>query len=299
MTKLIYTIKNGDTHMLLFDNGTRILDNMKDSPFELKWPVSVDLNISNYCTKGCSFCYAGNTKEGKHADLEAIKKILHPYMEVAININEGFPIDMKFVDFLEYCRDNHIVVNATVNQDDLYWNRTEEILQLQDYGLLNGIGISYTHQGRWDDHIHSKLKNVVWHVIAGLIDVKTLNWLKGKKQNILILGYKQKGRAKDTELPDMTELKAWIKDNINQLESVLCFDNMALEQLSVKELIDDKTWSECYQGDEGTISMYINGVDMTFSCNSFTDVIYPIDTYNIEEMFGIIKAVKTYKGGKL
>lgn len=305
--KIIQKYKNGDTYGILFSDGTRILDNRSDEPFDLEWPVSIDLNISNYCEKGCSFCYQNCTRKGKSADLNKIKKLLHPFMEVAININMGYDINNKeFTDFLGYCRDNNIVVNATINQEDLFstyplvgYNTTlrkiDDCVRLQSSGLLNGLGVSFTNI-KTIDKISEPLKNIVIHVIAGIIDTKDLDILVKKGYNILILGYKQKGRAEHNELPDMTSLKEWLKDNLGKNESALCFDNLAIKQLGIKELITQQQWEDFYQGDEGTISMYVNGVDMTFACNSFTKDNHNIGDYNIQEMFDIVRREAKHNG---
>lgn len=285
--KVLLQCRNGDTLYTLFDDGTRILDNHKDSePFNLEWPTSIDLNISNYCEKGCPFCYQDCTKEGKSADLDKIKTLLHPFMEVAININMGYAIDMNFINFLEYCRDNNIIVNATINQTD-FMNRKNEIIKLQEYGLLHGIGISLTNITKDILPLFRDVKNLVFHVIAGLVSIDQLELLS--EFPVLILGYKQKGRAKDNELPQMSYLKEWLKININTSTNVICFDNLAIKQLDIKDMISSEQWEKYYQGDEGTISMYINGVDMTFAQNSFTTKNYEIGNYNIQEMFDIIR----------
>lgn len=300
MSKIIQHYKNGDTNGILFDNGTRILDNGTDTPFNLEWPVSVDLNISNYCEKGCPFCYQNCTRQGTNADLEKIKKLLHPYMEVAININMGYDILSKeFTDFLEYCKINNIIVNATINQDDLLQTfhhinkdaivyRITEVETLQKQGLINGLGISFTDITTINK-VKPGLKNIVIHVIAGLIDIKDLDILTKEGYNILVLGYKQKGRAQNNELPNMTSLKEWLSDNLGKSSNVLCFDNLAIAQLGIKEMIPQEQWNMYYQGDEGTISMYINGVDMKFARNSFTNKNYDIGDYNIQEMFDIVR----------
>lgn len=298
--KIIQKYKNGDTRGILFDDGTRILDNHSDEPFNLEWPVSIDLNISNYCEKGCPFCYQNCTREGKNADLTKIKSLLHPFMEVAINLNMGYDIyNLDFISFLEYCKRNNIIVNATINQEDLLGtfnigtsnlvvHRLNGIVQLQKDRLINGIGVSFTNIDTINQ-IKDKLKNIVIHVIAGIIDAKDLDKLAKEGYNILILGYKQKGRAEHNELPDMTSLKNWLKDNLGDNSNVLCFDNLAIKQLGVKELITQEQWDNFYQGDEGTISMYVNGVDMTFACNSFTKETHAIGDYNIQEMFDIVR----------
>lgn len=299
--KILQKYKNGDTDIILLDNGTREMDNHQDGvPFNLEWPASVDLNISNYCEKGCPFCYQNCTKQGKNADLRKIARLLHPFMEVAININMGYDVtDKYFTGFLAYCKKHHIVVNATINQEDLLGTfhhinqdtiiyKITEIAGLQKMGFINGLGISFTDINTIDE-AQDVLKNIVIHVIAGIIDTKDLDKLVEKGYNILILGYKQKGRAENNELPDMTLLRKWLKDNLTNHNSVLCFDNLAIKQLGIKELISQEQWDKCYQGDEGTISMYLNGVDMKFACNSFTKETHDIGDYNIQEMFDIVR----------
>lgn len=125
-----------------------------------------------------------------------------------------------------------------------------------------------------------KDRNVVYHIIAGLFPIdklkKMLNkdWVKGV-HNLLILGYKQFGRAANTELPEsLPEFENVVKEFITKSRNDytydinLAFDNLALEQLHIKEFITDDDWDSLYLGEEGSCSMYIDAVNETYARSS-------------------------------
>ncbi|MGC4115011.1 MAG: radical SAM protein [Myxococcales bacterium] len=45
-------------------------------PFRSTWPELVDLKITDRCYSDCSFCYQGSTRDGRHASLDAIERVL-------------------------------------------------------------------------------------------------------------------------------------------------------------------------------------------------------------------------------
>ena len=69
---------------------------------------------------------------------------------------------------------------------------------------------------------------------------------------------------------------------------VVSFDNLALSQLNIKEHLDNKTWEEFYQGDDGTHTMYIDAVNEQFAKTSTSIKRYSI-LNNINERFKVIK----------
>ena len=116
--------------------------------------------------------------------------------------------------------------------------------------------------------------NIVVHIIAGIFppekikDVLSYEW----SSKTLILGYKQWGRAKGTQLPDMTKWRDEIKSLIYNSRykqytksSVLSFDNLAIEQLGIRDCLLEKEWKNLYQGDEFTSSMYIDAVNEIYA----------------------------------
>ena len=64
---------NGNGFIELNKNdGTLITTVITDEEFKPEFPLNMDMEISNMCTNGCSFCYAGCTPNGKHADIKKL-----------------------------------------------------------------------------------------------------------------------------------------------------------------------------------------------------------------------------------
>jgi len=123
-------------------------------------------------------------------------------------------------------------------------------------------------------------KRIVFHIIAGIFPIDKLKMILNERyiksiSNILILGYKQFGRAANTELPEsLSEFENVIKEFIEKTRNDyinifnLAFDNLALEQLHMREFITDDKWDELYLGKEGSCSMYIDAVNETYAKSS-------------------------------
>ena len=128
------------------------------------------------------------------------------------------------------------------------------------------------------------------------------------KQPLLVLGYKQWGRASNSNLPKgikETEkiLKTFIcdrvKDEKNNKERLSCFgktyiskryrtlgfDNLAIEQLGIKEVVPEEYWEQFYMGEEGSNSMYIDAVEETFARNSTSSERISWDSMNLLDFF--------------
>jgi hypothetical protein len=130
--------------------------------------------------------------------------------------------------------------------------------------------------------------SVVFHVIAGITPVEDIKFLiETVPYPVLILGYKQWGRAKNTELPDFTEIERVIKNTIYEARytkdykrlfgrdwhisvsgEVIAFDNLALKQLHIKDSLLESEWETVFLGEEGKHSMYIDAVKGEFARNS-------------------------------
>ena len=112
----LFDIKNGNARVILYHDGTRVVETDGDY-LDLKQPLSLDVNISNRCSNNCPYCYAGNTPQGKVADLTSMDYLDEVEgIEIAINIQ--FPLPDSFEDWLAKMKEQNIVVNGTVNQLD-------------------------------------------------------------------------------------------------------------------------------------------------------------------------------------
>ena len=288
MKKLLGSYKNGNYNVLLFEDGTKIRHNNEDELIAA-FPESIDMKISNRCNMGCPQCHEQSVPDGALANLyHPLLDSLHSYCEIALgggNVFEHPDLD----DFLFRMTQKHIICNITVHAHHFiqYFN---EIQYHIEHGTLHGIGVS-VNEPISDEFINylKLIPNVVVHVIAGVVPWETLVKLSNNNIKLLILGYKIFGRG-----IQYAESHKEIWNNIEQLKtrlpylfkhfSVVSFDNLALEQLEVKNMVDEKTWERSYMGDDGKYTMYIDLVKEEFATSSISPR-KPIHSNNIDELF--------------
>jgi MoaA/NifB/PqqE/SkfB family radical SAM enzyme len=123
----------------------------------------LDLEVSSICSMGCPFCYKGNTPNGKHMSFETFKDIidkLPKYNNIHFTTQCAFGIgdvdaSETLWEMMQYCRDNGIIPNVTINGDRL----TDEIVQ-KLVSLTGAISVS-----RYED------KNICYDAVKRLTDV--------------------------------------------------------------------------------------------------------------------------------
>ena len=152
--------------------------------------------------------------------------------------------------------------------------------------------------------MHS-IPNSVLHVIAGLVSLEDLEILSKNNLKVLILGYKQVRRGKDlynTYMHNTIDYRIdALKNNIrnildNKWFSVVSFDNLAIKQLDIKNILSEDQWNEFYMGDDGqdgeqtSASMFVDMVERKFaknSCASNEERYDILDT--VEDMYDFLK----------
>lgn len=291
----VATYKNGNYFVLLdLSNGTKIRYNNEDEliPDRVE---SMDVTISKYCEVSCPFCYAGCSRNGKHADIMTHSFIdnLEPYTELALNGNE--PLHPDLVPFLNKCRKLKLIPSLTVNQHTFMKN-VDLLKELSDNKLIYGLGVSLTNSSDRFIEAVKRFPNAVIHTIAGITEKNEYMALAHKGLKILVLGYKMVGRGKDWHEHDgdgivmrINGLKSDIGKMIDEnWFDVISFDNLALEQLDIKSLMSEDEWKRTYMGDDGCYSMYVDMVSGKFYKNSMSDNGYDL-TDNIIDMFNVIR----------
>ena len=292
----IATYKNGNTLTTLYDDGTKTHFTLDDE-FRFDFPESHDISISQCCDNGCEWCYYGCSPKGKHGKLAGWNffNSMRPYTEIAINLQ--CPIPDELTDFLHEMKDRKVIVNVTVNQNHFMRDDVGEYIdRLVNEDLIKGIGVSLSDptQDGFIDRI-KRYPNTVIHVIAGITTWEDIQYLMGHGLKILILGYKKTGRGKKYYdglfIPIITQMK-YLEGGLNEVINgfkVVSFDNLAIEQLHIKDRLSDKEWENFYGGDDGTVTFFIDLVKGVFSRNSLSQIVYPIGDKTIDEMFEIIK----------
>ena len=294
--KKIATYKNGNTWTTIYDDGTKT-HFTKDDEFEFEFPESHDISISQCCDNGCEWCYYGCSPTGKHGKLTGWKFFdsMHPYTEIAINLQ--FPLHPDLESFLFEMRQRKIIVNTTINQNHFMSDSGRELIEAySDLGLIKGIGISLTDptQDGFIDEV-KKYPNAVIHVIAGITHPEDIGYLMGHSLKLLILGYKKTERGKKFYDHSSTLIEdniKWIESGLDEIINgfkVVSFDNLAIEQLHIKDKLSEKEWETFYGGDDGTVTFFIDLVKGVFARNSLSRIVYTIGDKTIDEMFEIIQ----------
>lgn len=294
--KRIATYKNGNAYTTLYEDGTKEHFTMDDD-FKFDFAESCDVQISQCCDNGCEWCYYGCSPTGRHGKLTGWKffESMHPYTEIAINLQS--PVPPEIIPFLTEMRKRNVIVNITVNQNHFMDDSMLALIyHLEKHDLIKGIGVSLTNP-RQDDFLDTikQFPNAVIHVIAGVTSPEDIDYLKGHDLKLLILGYKKLERGKKYYDYSSTI----IEDNIKWLESdldgivngfkVVSFDNLAIEQLHLRDKLDIKEWEMFYGGDDGTVTFFIDLVKGVFARSSLSRIVYSIGDKSVDEMFEIIR----------
>ena len=239
------------------------------SLIDLQFPESVDLKITNKCYQACKYCHESSTPSAPHGELNlSYFKNLPKGTELAIG--GGNPLlhpDLR--PFLEGMKKQGVLCSITVHEKDV----NQALQQLIKDELVHGIGISGIMP---QPELYKITNNVVHHVIAGHHCIKKV--IQANLPKVLVLGYKSLGRG-EAYASTLSKLviMGWWMDTVTLMGSTqTSFDNLAITQLGVKNLVSKKAYKQRYMGDEGDHTFYVDLVTGTFAksstdkVNSFT-----------------------------
>ena len=303
---LIASYVNGNYSVELYDDGTKIRYADVDE-FKPEFPENIDVCITKRCDGGCPYCYEGCTPNESHGslldgngELDEWLQQVKPGTELAFNGNDLTHPHLERALIL--LKEQGVIVNITANQKHFEKNVTK-LLTWQNNHLINGLGISIVNAS--DDVFYDLVKpfkNVVFHTIAGILSVDDIINLQCVSPRILILGYKNIGRGSDYSTKHAKDIEKNIKDikvNLklfakNQYFPVIAFDNLAIEQLGIKDLLfknKEDEWNKFYMGDDGCFTFYIDAVNYTYSKNSCSspEERFSMNGKTLDEMFKHIR----------
>lgn len=294
--KSLYNYRNGNYMVNIMEDGTK-LRFTDDNEWKPAFAENIDICITTKCDGGCQWCYEGCGLDGKHADILNLKfwDTLHKGQEVAINGNDLSHPD--FITLLHKLKKLGVITNITINQ--IHFIKHHKLIEeLIKNKLVYGVGISLVTPSKTFISLISQeiYKNVVIHTINGILTKDDIKKLMDKRVKLLILGYKHLRRGNDYFDKEKDKIEAnqkWLSDNILKLKNhfeTISFDNLALEQLKLKEQIDPLTWDKYYMGDDGTSTFYIDCVRKEYATSSTT----PLEKRhklldNVDEMFKIVQ----------
>ncbi len=293
--KLLNRYKNGNVIVTLLDDGTKIQQWDDEEEPNPTFPVSLDLKITGYCDAGCEFCHEQSTIHGRHGDLSSILKTLKSLPRgTELAIGGGNPLDHPhLLGFLEVLKMRGIIPNLTVNYKHLKQDKyMDQVNHLLSEKLIYGLGLSIPDN--FDEKVIERLvnkTNVVYHVIAGINDISVLDKIiKSYVKKCLILGYKVFGRGgkyfSDAVQENVADWHHRLENYIRKIH--LSFDNLAIKQLNVKDLLSEGEWNQFFMGDDGQFTMYYDGVEQEFARSSTGKVRHKVEG-PIEELFAKVK----------
>lgn len=330
--KLLKGYENGNHIVRIFDDGTKIKETghfeevclpgkkggykkwvpSDEDHFTYDFPENADIKITDYCDAGCAYCHENSTTKGVHGDLRRIEKTLdslHAGTEMAVGGGNALA-HPDLIWFLEKLKSKGVLANITINQKHLRPYK-DLICKLVAENLVHGIGISLVNSSNKDDFdfIDTLGNNVVIHTIAGVLDEKDFEVLKGRK--ILILGYKNLRRGSSFLEKDFVNINhrmdmlrdVWLQQLRKECK-VVSFDCLAIEQLDPKKTlnISQEAWDTLFQGadtdvkdKDGNITcatMYIDVPTMTVARMS-TAALDKRYSFNGDENIGDLLKIST------
>ena len=294
MKNLIGSYKNGNYKVFLFDDGTMIR-HTEENVYRSEFPDSIDIKITNKCDGSCMFCHEKSTPEGSHGKILDIPFLnsLHPYTQLAIgggNVMEH----PDFIPFLIWCKEKNLITSITLNQKHFMEN-LDTVRYLVDNKLIYGLGVSLVYPTQEFIDAVKKFENSVIHVIAGIISSSIMEKLYNNHLKLLILGYKRFGNGKQYYELHRSPIDLninWLKKelvNIIKEFNTVSFDNLAISQLNIKDILSEDMWDKFYMGDDGSHTMYVDTVNEQFAVSSTSTVRHKYLEETIEDMFKIVK----------
>lgn len=287
--ELLAHYKNGNYTVRLYADGTKIKSTLYDE-LVADFPDSIDLKITDYCELNCPMCHESSSISGRHADLNTqFLSTIHSGTELAIG--GGNPLSHPDLQaFLNRMKQQGVICNLTVNERHLLQNK-QLLQQMIDDRLIWGLGVSLNGYDEQTIHFAQRNKTVVLHAICGLLDEQRAAKLFGNNLKILLLGYKDYGRGKAYHSKSVDDNIAWLKSTILTFSdnfNTVCFDNLALTQLDMRNQIPKALFNERYMGDDGTASMYVDLVNRQYAVSSATATRFPL-TATVQAAFQVVR----------
>lgn len=172
-------------------------------------PELLDISITNYCERGCKFCYRGSLPKGKHILVDKLLPILDQCQDLKvlqIALGGGNPNQHPdFIRILKEIRARNIIPSYTTNGQGL----TNEILNISAE-VCGAIGISaYPPYNKLEEticRVSAFGLRINLHIILSKTNIpQILQWLSkppvwfGKLNAIIFLNYKPINEALPSE----------------------------------------------------------------------------------------------------
>lgn len=246
---------------------------------ELFWreegPELLDISITDYCERGCEFCYCKSNRNGHFMELSLYEEIMEQAEKAGIQqiaLGGGNPNQHpEFGRFLKTAREHHIVASYTTNGQGM----TEEIYQAtKQYGGAMAVSWYSPYDdarkviekcGEYDIpvNVHFLLyKDSVTNAMA-LLQSEEMQW---KYVNaIVFLNYKPVGTRIYEGLKDEKELDIFLKTAMTFEKCKIGFDSCMISWLvKHRELMVEESIDYC---EAGRFSAFISEKGFMYPCS--------------------------------
>lgn len=252
-------------------------------------PELVDLKITDFCTKGCSYCYQSSSPTGEHADYNFVWEMLGTLgnLEVfEVAIGGGEPVDHPdFIRILDIAHRAGLTPNFSTKKINWLHN---PIKRKKILSFIGGFAYSVDKPGQ-AEYLGKTLKyydvtKASLQIIPGLMSVYNLESILREAYkyglSCTLLGVKVSGRGqkaldkfkKYTKSYDETYWLQSIK-KLNNKEKIYptisidtCLASVSKDLLEIEGISPKRYYTK-----EGMFSMYIDAVNKTMGPHSFCD----------------------------
>lgn len=282
----------------------------------IKYPELVDIKITDWCDKGCPYCYQNSTPKGQHASVKNVMMIANALEKLQVfeaAIGGGEPTaHPDFPQILQAFNTNKITPNFSTRNIDclksspLYTDlglgafafsvdskedvdkiieKFKELRQIKGYGAA-GIGL----------HVVANVFNTHDEMLSFMNSVHELHKTVFHFSSLVLLGYKEKGRGakhksklcnENVECRWIEAYKQYLKEHEEGKWNrfPLSIDTTFAKNVGETMLTHYGVDPMLYDIEEGKRSFYIDAVSMKMGVSSFVpdDELVPIDMDNVEK----------------
>lgn len=242
--QLIISQHSSQHYRVLFNQRTGMFIRKEDKGYEepfwsMDGPELLDIAITNYCERGCTFCYRQSSISGRHMNIDDIREIIVQAQEIGvfqIALGGGNPNQHpEFCEILKLIRNHNIVPSYTTNGEGL----TDEILRST---AENCGAMAISVYPPYDSHYERLLKSISeygirvnLHVILKCDTIDTIiSWLNSpplfmKYVNaIIFLNYKPINKEYIIEPIEKKKLQLFFQSVSNCKDVKIGFDSCSV-----------------------------------------------------------------------